>query len=103
MEPVINPDLTHSLDLTPVLMRDIGWFPVALAISGQGPSSLTEGQQGTFTYTVHKPGPYVAPAVTVSSALTGLTFVSNSRYCTTAYPCKLGAVSYTHLTLPTSD
>ncbi len=90
MEPVINPDLTHSLDLTPVLMRDIGWFPVALAISGQGPTSLTEGQQGSFTYTVHNPGPYVAPAVTVSSTLTGLTFVANSGDCTTAFPCKLG-------------
>jgi uncharacterized repeat protein (TIGR01451 family)/MYXO-CTERM domain-containing protein len=90
MEPVINPDLTHSLDLTPVLMRDIGWFPVALAISGQGPTSLTDGQQGSFTYTVHNPGPYVAPAVTVTSALTGLTFVSNSGDCTSAFPCKLG-------------
>src|SRR6185295_3410555 len=90
MEPVINPDLTHSLDLTPVLMRDIGWFPVALAISGQGPSSLADGQQGTFTFTVHNPGPYVAPAVTVSNTLTALTFVSNSGDCTTAYPCKLG-------------
>jgi MYXO-CTERM domain-containing protein len=39
---------------------------------------------------VHNPGPYVAPAVTVSSTLTGLTFVSNSGDCTTAFPCKLG-------------
>ena len=90
MEPVINGDLTHSLDLTPVLLRDIGWFPVDLAITGQGPSSLPEGQQGSFTYTVHNPGPYVAPAVTVSNILTGLTFVSNSGDCTTAYPCRLG-------------
>ena len=90
MEPVINPELTHSLDLTPVLLRDIGWFPVDLAISGQGPSSLGAGQQGTFTFTVHNPGPYVAPAVKVSNALTGLTFVSNSGDCTTAFPCALG-------------
>ena len=90
MEPIINQDLTHSLDLTPLLMRDIGWFPVDLAISGQGPSSLTAGQQGSFTYSVHNPGPYVAPAVTVTNTLTGLTFVSNSGDCTTAFPCKLG-------------
>ncbi len=90
MEPVINPDLGHALDLTPLLLRDIGWFPVDLAISGQGPTSLTEGQQGSFTYTVHNPGPYVAPAVTVTNVLTGLTFVSNSGDCTTAFPCKLG-------------
>ena len=61
-----------------------------LAISGQGPSSLSDGQQGTFTFTVHNPGPYVAPAVTVSNTLTALTFVSNSGDCTTAYPCRLG-------------
>jgi uncharacterized repeat protein (TIGR01451 family) len=90
MEPNINGDLTHSLDLTPVLLRDIGWFPVDLAISGQGPTSLSDGQQGTFTFTVHNPGPYVAPAVTVSNTLTALNFVSNSGDCTTAYPCRLG-------------
>jgi len=39
---------------------------------------------------VHNPGPYVAPAVTVSNTLTALTFVSNSGDCTTAYPCRLG-------------
>ncbi|HZW91162.1 MAG TPA: PA domain-containing protein [Myxococcaceae bacterium] len=90
MEPVINQDLTHSLDLTPVLLRDIGWFPVDLAITGQGPSSLAAGQHGTFTFTVHNPGPYVAPAVRVSNTLTGLAFVSNSGDCTTAFPCVLG-------------
>jgi hypothetical protein len=27
MEPNINPDLTHDVDLTLPLLRDIGWFP----------------------------------------------------------------------------
>ncbi len=90
MEPFISPDLTHSLDLTLPLMRDIGWFPVDLAITGRGPSSLQSGQEGTFTFTVTNPGPYVAPAVTVSNALSGLSFVSNSGDCTTAFPCALG-------------
>jgi len=27
MEPVINPSLSDDLDLTPLLFRDIGWFP----------------------------------------------------------------------------
>jgi uncharacterized repeat protein (TIGR01451 family) len=90
MEPVINSDLTHSLDLTVPLFRDIGWFPVDLAITGHGPGSLDSGAQGTFTFTVTNPGPYVAPAVTVSGTLTGLAFVSNSGDCTTAFPCALG-------------
>jgi hypothetical protein len=29
MEPSINPDLTHNVDLTLPLMRDIGWAPDA--------------------------------------------------------------------------
>jgi uncharacterized repeat protein (TIGR01451 family)/MYXO-CTERM domain-containing protein len=90
MEPVISSDLTHNLDLTVPLLRDIGWFPVDLAITGNGPSSLDSSAQGTFTFTVTNPGPYVAPAVTVTGTLNGLTFVSNSGDCTTAFPCALG-------------
>jgi len=90
MEPVISPDLGHDLDLTLPLMRDIGWFPVDLAITGQGPSSLEFGKEGTFTFKVTNPGPYVAPAVTVSNTLSGLSFVSNSGDCTTSFPCTLG-------------
>src|SRR5262249_16684318 len=58
MEPIINSDLTHSLDLTVPLFRDLGWFPVDLTITGHGPSSLDTGGQGTFTFTVTNPGPY---------------------------------------------
>ena len=57
MEPFINGDLTHGLDLTLPLLRDIGWFPVDLSISGQGPTTISAGQQGTFTFTVNNPGP----------------------------------------------
>jgi uncharacterized repeat protein (TIGR01451 family)/MYXO-CTERM domain-containing protein len=93
MEPVINGDLQHSLDLTLPLFRDIGWFPVNLSITGNGPSSLGDGQEGTFTFTVNNPGPYVAPAVKVLGVLTGLTFVSSSGDCTTNFPCALGDVA----------
>ena len=90
MEPFINQDLNHSLDLTVPLLRDIGWFSVDLAISANGPSTLGAGQRGTFTFTVTNPGPSPASAVTVTNALAGLTFVSNSGDCTTAFPCALG-------------
>ena len=90
MEPIINGDLTHALDLTPLLLRDIGWFPVNLSITGNGPSSLGTGEEGTFTFVVTNPGPYVAPAVKVSNVLSALTFVSNSGDCTTSFPCALG-------------
>jgi len=90
MEPIINPDLGHDLDLTVPLLRDIGWYLVDVAISGSGPATLGAGQRGTFTFTVTNPGPSPASAVTVSNALTGLTFVSNSGDCTTAFPCTLG-------------
>ena len=92
MEPVINGDLTHALDLTVPLFRDIGWFPVKLAITGHGPTSLDDGEEGTFTFTVDNPGPYVAPAVNVTTELTGLTFVSNSGDCSTNFPCALGDI-----------
>jgi MYXO-CTERM domain-containing protein/uncharacterized repeat protein (TIGR01451 family) len=92
MEPVISGDLAHSLDLTLPLFRDIGWFPVNLSITGNGPSSLDDGQEGTFTFTVNNPGPYVAPAVKVTAALIGLTFVSSSGDCTSNFPCALGDI-----------
>jgi len=93
MEPFISPDLTHGLDLTLPLLRDIGWFSVDLAITGSGPSSLGSGQRGTFNFTVTNPGPSPASAVTVTNALTGLTFVSNSGDCTSAFPCALGELA----------
>jgi uncharacterized repeat protein (TIGR01451 family) len=93
MEPIINGDLPHSLDLTLPLFRDIGWFPVDLSITGNGPSSLGDGQEGTFTFTVNNPGPYVAPGVKVTGVLTGLTFVSSSGDCTSNFPCVLGDVA----------
>jgi len=90
MEPFINPDLTHSLDLTVPLLRDIGWFASDMSLTGTGPSTLASGQNGTFTFTVSNPGPEDAVAVTVTNALSGLSFVSNSGDCTTAFPCSLG-------------
>ena len=92
MEPVINPSLSSNLDLTVPLLQDIGWFLVDLSISGTGPSTLASGATGTFTFTVTNPGPSPASDVTLSSAPTGVTFVSNSGDCATAFPCALGDI-----------
>jgi len=90
MEPNITPDLQNTLDLTVPLLRDIGWFLVDVSITGTGPTTLTAGAQGTYRFVVTNPGPSVAPAVSLTNTVAGMTFVSNSGDCTTAYPCNLG-------------
>jgi len=93
MEPAISPSLSSNLDLTVPLLRDIGWFLVDVSVTGTGPSSLGSGATGTFTFTVTNPGPSVASAVTLSSTSTGVTLVSNSGDCATAFPCALGDIA----------
>ena len=90
MEPFINGDLQHDLDLTVPLMRDIGWFLVDVGITGTGPTTLAAGAQGTYTFVVTNPGPSVAPAVSLTNTTSGMTFISNSGDCTGAFPCNLG-------------
>jgi uncharacterized repeat protein (TIGR01451 family) len=90
MEPDINFDLQHDLDLTVPLFRDIGWFLVDVSISGTGPTQLTAGAQGTYTFVVTNPGPSKAPAVSLTDVTSGMTFVSNAGDCTGAFPCNLG-------------
>jgi len=92
MEPVISPSLSSNLDLTVPLLRDIGWFLVDLSVSGTGPSTLASGATGTFTFTVTNPGPSPAGSVSLSSTQTGVTFVSNTGDCATAFPCALGDI-----------
>ena len=92
MEPVISPSLSTNLDLTVPLLRDIGWFLVDLSVSGTGPPTLASGATGTFTFTVTNPSPSPASGVTLSSTPAGVTFVSNSGDCTTAFPCALGDI-----------
>src|SRR5262249_28829947 len=90
MEPNITPDLQNTLDLTVPLLRDIGWFLVDVSVTGTGPTTLAAGAQGTYRFVVTNPGPSVAPAVSLTNTVVGMTFVSNSGDCTTAYPCNLG-------------
>jgi uncharacterized repeat protein (TIGR01451 family) len=92
MEPVISPSLGSELDLTVPLLRDVGWFLVDVSVTGTGPSTLASGATGSFTFTVTNPGPSTASSVTLTNASNGLSFVSNSGDCATAFPCNLGDI-----------
>jgi uncharacterized repeat protein (TIGR01451 family) len=63
-----------------------------LAISKTGPPSASPGQLVSYTVTVTNLGPSTASSIVVTDPTpAGLTFVSNTGACTTAYPCNLAA------------
>jgi uncharacterized repeat protein (TIGR01451 family) len=65
-----------------------------LAIAKTGPASAVAGQNVVYTVTVTNNGPSGAASVSVADPTpAGLTFVSNSGSCTTAYPCALGTMT----------
>lgn len=62
-------------------------------IAKAGPATATAGSTVVYTLTVTNDGPSVAENVTVGDATpAGLTFVSTSGACTTAFPCLLGSM-----------
>ncbi len=59
-----------------------------LSITKTGPSAILAGQNIVYTVTVTNNGPSQATALTITDPTpAGLTFVSNTGACTTAYPC----------------
>jgi len=65
-----------------------------LAITKSGPASVLPGQLVTYTIAVTNSGPSSATSVVVTDATPpGLTFVSNSGACTSAFPCALGTLA----------
>ena len=65
-----------------------------VSITKTGPATVTAGQNITYTIQVANNGPSNAAGVSVSdTAPPGLTFVSNSGACTTAFPCSLGTLN----------
>jgi len=62
-------------------------------IAKTGPASATPGSTVVYTLTVVNDGPSIADNVTVTDPTpAGLTFVSTSGACTTAFPCLLGSL-----------
>jgi len=65
-----------------------------VTIAKTGPASVIAGQNVVYTVTVTNNGPSSASAVNVADPTPGgLTFVSNSGGCTSAYPCALGTMT----------
>ena len=63
-------------------------------ITKTGPASVVPGTTVVYTITVTNTGPSDAASVEVTDATpTGLTFVSNTGDCLTAFPCALGTVA----------
>ncbi|HXK10479.1 MAG TPA: FG-GAP-like repeat-containing protein [Vicinamibacteria bacterium] len=59
-----------------------------MSVTNVGPASVTAGQNVVYTITVTNNGPNTAFGVQVAdSTPAGLTFVSNTGDCTTAFPC----------------
>jgi uncharacterized repeat protein (TIGR01451 family) len=66
---------------------------VDLSVVKRGPARTPPGGTIAYTLTVRNAGPSIADVVRVADPTPdGLTFLSNSGDCTTAFPCALGAV-----------
>ena len=65
-----------------------------LSIAKSGPVTVIPGNNIVYTITVNNGGPSTAQTVSVADPTpSGLTFVSNSGDCTTAFPCALGTLA----------
>jgi len=74
-----------------------------LTITKNGPTSVIAGQNVVYTVTVTNNGPSSASSVNVADPTpSGLTFVSNTGGCTTAYPCSLGTMTNAQVVTITS-
>jgi len=82
-----NGNNTASQSVTVVAQSDLN-------ITKSGPASAIAGQSIVYTVTVTNNGPSTASGVSVTDPTpAGLTFVSNSGACTTAYPCSIGTMT----------
>jgi uncharacterized repeat protein (TIGR01451 family) len=69
-------------------------FSADLQVTKTGPATVARGQNLTYTIAVRNNGPSDAGVVTVNDPTpAGLTFVSTSGDCTSAFPCALGPMT----------
>ncbi len=88
-----DPNPTNNQATAPTTI--IGPGETDLAITKTGPLTVARGGLLTYTLVVKNNGPLPANGVQVDDPLVipGLTFVSNSVDCTTAFPCALGTLA----------
>jgi uncharacterized repeat protein (TIGR01451 family) len=100
-DPIQNTAAVTSTTTDPTPANNSSTASTALAagsadvsISLQGPAAVKRGGDAVYTITVTNNGPSGAVGVQVADPTpAGLTFVSNSGDCTSAFPCALGGVA----------
>jgi MYXO-CTERM domain-containing protein/uncharacterized repeat protein (TIGR01451 family) len=97
MEPIINPGVQRSLDLTVAALADVGWrVPSGLSVGATKllRSDLVAGQPALYVVQVVNRGSGAATGVVLDNVPDpAMSFQSNSLDCTTAFPCALGALA----------
>src|SRR4029077_16951083 len=98
-DPILNTATVSTATADPVAANNSATAQTTvnlqadLAITKTGPASVVAGTNVVYTITVTNAGPSSAEGVVVSDATpAGLTFVSNTSDCLTAFPCALGTV-----------
>ena len=88
-----DPALANNIAAVTTTIGDVG--DVAdLSITKTGPATAVPGGRVTYAVTVANAGPAVATGVRVDDPTPpGLTWVSSSGDCTTAFPCDLGTMA----------
>ncbi len=89
VESPTDPSGPHTDDATTPVVPNAALTILKTA----GETSVAPGTNATYTIVVTNNGPSDAANVTVTDpAPAGLTFVSNTGACTTAFPCNLGTI-----------
>src|SRR5207253_3038139 len=74
---------------------DFGFVQQAdVTVVKAGPATVTPGNNVVYTLTITNNGPASAASVSVADPTpSGLSFLSNTGDCTTAFPCSLGTLA----------
>jgi uncharacterized repeat protein (TIGR01451 family) len=96
MEPVINPQLPRTLDITPASIEDVGWtvqHDLSIGATKLNRAELYPGEPARFIVQVVNRGSQPATGVVVDHQPdAALVFTSNSLACTTAFPCTFDVI-----------